>query len=438
MKFSDSVKSLLSSAIHEFSAVPDNYALHPGKDFTRNRKLGLKDFLSMLLTMEGDCTKEEIYRFFGRKTSAPSKAAFYKQRQKLKPSALRSLLLIFNQKLSLTLYRKKYHLIACDGSSADIFRDPNDPDTFFEPNGKSTKGFNQIYMNFFYSILDRRFTDIVVQPGRKRNEYSAFCNMVDAAGHTQNPVIYIGDRGYASYNCYAHVIEQGQYFLIRCTDKKTESLLGFSLDGVKELDYHVDRILSRSQSQKKRLQPEKAGQYRHICNHVPMDFLSEERPEYAISLRIVRLEIEKDSFINLITNLPDIEFDMDDFKELYHLRWSEENAFRDIKYPLCLKAFHSKKYEYIVQEVWARAILHNCCSEIITHVPIPDRNTKFKYQANFSEGLKICRDFLRNRDTLISLDVEGLIAQNIEAIRPDRTFARQPKFKFPLSFCYRN
>ncbi|WP_390409527.1 transposase [Blautia hominis] len=237
----------------------------------------------------------------------------------------------------------KYQLIACDGSAADIYRNPDDPDTFFEPNGKSTRGFNQIHINAFYSILDRRFTDLFVQPGRKRNEYSAFSEMVDAANPQDPSTIYLCDRGYASYNSFAHVIENGQFFLIRCTDKKTAGMLGSSLDGVKELDCHVDRILSRSQSKKKRLQPEKADHYRHISKNVPLDYLSQEHPEYSISLRIVRIEIAEDCFENLITNLPALDFDMDDLKDLYHLRWQEENAFRDLKYPLCLKAFHSKK-----------------------------------------------------------------------------------------------
>lgn len=77
-------------------------------------------------------------------------------------------------------------------------------DTFFEPNGKSTAGFNQIHIKFFFSILDRRFT----QPGRKRNEYSDFCQAVDAAGSSGDiPAIYFADMGYASYNNFAHFIE---------------------------------------------------------------------------------------------------------------------------------------------------------------------------------------------------------------------------------------
>ena len=84
MKYADVVKAMLLASIHELAANPQNYALHPGKDFSRNRKLGFKHLLLMLLTMEADCIKEELYRFFGRSTDAPSKAAFYKQHKKIK------------------------------------------------------------------------------------------------------------------------------------------------------------------------------------------------------------------------------------------------------------------------------------------------------------------------------------------------------------------
>ena len=72
------------------------------------------------------------------------------------------------------------------------------------------------------------------------------------------------------------------------------------------------------------------------------------------------------------------------------------------------------------------------------HVEIPKKNRKHTYQINYSEAIKVCRDFLRNRDTNQILDVEGLIAQNIEPIRPNRTFTRIARFKLPMSFCYRN
>ena len=153
--YSTFVKQILMDSIHELSQTPENYAVHPDTDFTRNRKIGFKDFLLLLLTMEDDCLREELYRFFGRTEDAPTKAAFYHQRAKLKDDALWRLLQIFNQNFKPTLYKNKYRLVACDGSVADIFRDANDKDTYFEPNNKSPRGFNQIHVNALYSILDK-------------------------------------------------------------------------------------------------------------------------------------------------------------------------------------------------------------------------------------------------------------------------------------------
>ena len=436
MKYSNVVKAMLFTSIHELAANPEHYVLHPGKDFSRNRKLGFQRLLLMLLTMEGDCIKEELYRYFGRSTDTPSKAAFYKQRKKVKEDAFRSLLVSFTQKCQKKLLKGKYSLVACDGSAADIFRNPDDSDTFFEPNGKSTRGFNQIHINAFFSVLDKKITDLLIQPARKRNEYSAFCQMVDRS-ESDTPVIYLCDRGYASYNAFAHVIESGQFFVMRCTDDKTEKILGFPLDNIQQLDYHVERILSRSPTNKKRLHPEQEEQYRFVCKNVPMDYITQGHPEYRLSLRIIRIELSDSCYENLITNLPELDFDFDDLKDLYHLRWDEETSFRDLKYPLCLKAFHSQKYEYIIQEVWARAILYNFCSEIAMAVEIPEKKRKYVYQVNYSEAIKICRDFLRIHDGT-TLDVEGLIAQNILPVRPGRTFPRQARFKLPIRFCYRN
>ena len=80
MHFSDYIKATLMATINEIAGDPRKFVVDPGKDFTRNRKMGFRDTLLMLLTMEGDCIKEEIYRYFGRNKEAPSKSAFYRQR----------------------------------------------------------------------------------------------------------------------------------------------------------------------------------------------------------------------------------------------------------------------------------------------------------------------------------------------------------------------
>ena len=169
-----------------------------------------------------------------------------------------------------------------------------------------------------------------------------------------------------------------------------------------------------------------------------MDYLNDQRTEYDLTLRLLRVQLDDGSYENIATNLPEEEFKAEDFKALYHLRWQEENSFRDLKYSLCLKAFHSKKYDYIVQEVWARVILYNFSSSIIINVTIDREDRAYEYQANYSSALKTCRDFLRIHDGITKINVKGLIARNIEPIRPGRTFARQHRFKLPMSFCYRH
>lgn len=73
MKYSYFIKTILLTTIEELLSQPEKYAEKPGRDFTRCRKISPKSLLLMLLTMEKDCKKEELYRYFGRKTDAPFK-----------------------------------------------------------------------------------------------------------------------------------------------------------------------------------------------------------------------------------------------------------------------------------------------------------------------------------------------------------------------------
>lgn len=114
MEHSTFVKQMLMASINELSQTPENYAVHPDKDFTRNRKIGFNNLLLLLLTIEDDCLREELYRFFGRTAETPTKAAFCRQQAKLKEDALWQLLRIFSWKSDPTLYKNLYRLVACD------------------------------------------------------------------------------------------------------------------------------------------------------------------------------------------------------------------------------------------------------------------------------------------------------------------------------------
>ena len=102
-----------------------------------------------------------------------------------------------------------------------------------------------------------------------------------------------------------------------------------------------------------------------------------------------------------------------------------------------MKAFHSKKYDYIVQEIWARCILYNFCSEINKNTQIPDKTgLKHRYQINYSEANKICRDFLRLPKGK-TMDVMALIIKNLEPVRQGLKYKIVHRSMHPISFVYR-
>ncbi len=158
-----------------------------------------------------------------------------------------------------------------------------------------------------------------------------------------------------------------------------------------------------------------------------------------MSFRVVRFKITDDTYETLITNLEQAEFSPAELKELYSLRWGVETSFRELKYAVGLTSFHSKRRELIVQEVFARIIMHNFAEMITSHVVISHGGLKLVYQVNFTVAIHICRYFLRFRppSNAPPPDVEALIRKNILPIRPGRRDVRKIRYKSAVSFLYR-
>lgn len=440
MSFAEQVKNSLLEIISEMSAHPQDFSKHPKTDFSRNRKLVFPMLLHLIISMEAGTVKDELLNFFSFDKNTVSNSAFFQQRAKLADHTLPYLFHTFNNLYPYTLYKDKYQLLAADGSSFTFTRNPRDPDAYFAPDGKTTNGYNQVHVIPLFDLLSKRYTDCVVQPIRKKNEFRALCTLID-----RNPTvpgiipIFIADRGFHSLNVFAHAIEHHSYFMIRATDIKMQRLLGIDLPaGQSSFDIQVRRMLTRSNSKKKRLHPELADQYKFICREVAFDYIDpEKQPEYPINLRVLRFKISEDGYENIITNLPPGEFPVDEIKQLYHLRWNIETSFRELKHVIGAEKFHSKKREYIEMEIWARLLLYNFCSIITRHVVIHRRGKKHQLQVNYSVAYKACHYFLRLHNGESPPDIEGLIEKNTLPIRPDRKYARQHRFRVPVSFTYR-
>ena len=81
--------------------------------------------------------------------------------------------------LPLTLEEVFIYEMEALGYEFNIARNPDDPDTFHEPNGKSVSGFNMVHTISLYELCSKRYLDLEVQPGRLKNEFQAICNLMD-------------------------------------------------------------------------------------------------------------------------------------------------------------------------------------------------------------------------------------------------------------------
>ena len=120
----------------------------------------------------------------------------------------------------------------------------------------------------------------------------------------------------------------------------------------------------------------------------------------------MRFKISDNTYETIITNLDANEFSADKIKELYHMRWGIETSFRELKYAIGLINFHSKKVEYIAQEVFAKLTMYNFCEIITLNVVITHKQRKHEYQVNFTVAIHICRYFFRYLGNVNPPDVE--------------------------------
>ena len=434
MSFPQKVKSALWAIVDTMACNTAQFVKNPGKDFTRDRKMGFVQLIRFFLCMGSGCISHELLKYFYfLPDEVPSAPAFIQQRAKLLPEAFQHILRQFNLRFPAKGLMGKYSLIAADGCEFNIARNPQDPSTFHPASGRSKKGFNSLHTISLYDLLSKRYLDVVIQPGRLKNEFAALCQLIDRYVYGGCP-IFVADRGFASYNVFAHALGKGYFFAIRAKDINIRRLL--AADSLPDrMDRWADVILTRSNARKKRLSPESAPLYRYICKAVPFDFITDSRPEYHMRLRVVRFQIAEGVYENIITNLPPEEFSLEQIKHIYRLRWGQETSFRDLKHTVGTTNFHSRSPEYIGFEILCRMTLYNFCTIITMEVPIEKEKGKWGYQVNLSMAIKICFAFLS--DHTGPGNVNGLISRYILPVRPDRTYARQLRFQTPASFAYR-
>lgn len=440
------IKSLFLSAILDVTSHIQDFSSRPGLDFSRNRKFPPEKIIRFLVAQGSSSTKVEMLDFFNFDPQAPTSSAFCQQRAKLKPAAFKAVFDSFNRSLfqfepSLPRATPGYRCLAADGSTASFYSTPQfSPEDYFVSEGHSIKGFYSLHVNALYDIDRHMYVDTLLQPVHGKDEFRAFCTMVD---RIQIPTglkdIYIGDRGYCSYNNMAHVIEKGQSFLFRSKDVLSKGILknlGLPKEG--PFDENVTITLVRRQS-KKMLFPEESP-HRFVGKDISFDYVEYGSDDtYILSFRAVRVKLPDGAYECLVTNLPQNEFPPERLSDLYFARWKIECAYRDLKYTIGMSSFHSCKAVFIEQEVLARLLAYNITEALVQSTVVETRDTKHNYKINFTRAAHICRVFLRLPAGEDAINTVALLRKELVPIRGDREYPRlqTAHFRKPKYFAYR-
>lgn len=442
----ETIKSLFHSAVQNVTAHIRDYSVHPEKDFSRNRKFPAVKLIRFLVAEGSSSTRVELLDFFGFDPEAPTSSAFRQQREKLKPEALKEVFDVFNRfilELSppVSCAAPSYRCLAADGSTVSFYSTPKfSPEDYFVSEGHSMKGFHSLHVNALFDIDRHMYMDALLQPIHGKDEFRAFCIMVD---RTPVPAglrdIHIGDRGYCSYNNMAHVMEKGQYFLFRSKDVLSKGILknlGLSTEGT--FDETVTISIMRRQSKKISIPP--GSHPRFVGRDISFDYVEYGSDDtYTMTFRVVRIQLPSGTYECLVTNLPREEFPPERLADLYFSRWKIECAYRDLKYTIGMTSFHSCKAVFVEQEVFARLLMYNITEALVQSVVMETGDTKYEYKVNFTRASHICRVFLRLSAEEDKIDTAALLRKELVPIRGNREYPRlqTAHFRKPKYFAYR-
>ena len=366
------------------------YCNDPVSNFTRKRKLPVETLIRFIVQMQSKSLNSELCEYFTDLNSLPTASALCQQRDKLDISAFQRIMHLFVNAFDDYKTWKGYYVLACDGSDVNIAYDEKDVDTKRQ-NGNN-KPFSQLHINGLYDCINHVFWDTSIDTATKTRECAALMEMIMKHDYPVNSII-IADRGYEKYNLMACCIENNQKFLIRTKDINVYSSILSNMNlPDEEFDLDVTKILTRKQTNETKANKQK---YTFISNKSDFSYFG-TKDYYEMNLRVVRFKITDDTYECLVTNLTRDEFDLNELKKMYHMRWDIETAFKVLKYIIGMTSFHSKKRDFIQQEIYAAILLH-CLTNIITERIKIEQSDKRKhnYKVNLSTAVTNMRLWLR-------------------------------------------
>lgn len=237
------LRKILFKSIDDITLNKASYVKNPS-DHTRKRKLSFKTIINSILQISGGNIDNELLTFFNCSKATPTAAAFVQQRSKILPTAFEDLFKSFTNTVDPHAKYKGYRILAVDGSDLHVPTNPNDSDSYF-PRINVQRPYNLLHLNALYDVCGKIYVDTIIHKSRKSNKNQALIDMV-VRNNSDNSTLIIADRGYESYNAFAHIQEKGWKFLFRIKDASSRGGIanGLVLPADDEYDIFIDLHLS--------------------------------------------------------------------------------------------------------------------------------------------------------------------------------------------------
>lgn len=436
----DIIKLLNESITKTLSTFDCSY--DSSKYFTRNRKLPLPTLLHFLLNMEGNSLNAEIFNNFPNIDERMTASAFIQQRAKLKPEVFKVLLHEFNSTMTDIKTLKGLRVYAIDGS--DFCTPLNKESRWYIPNhytrkdGQEAKGTCLLHGNFLYDLLNKQYMDV----NETRDERDGAIRLIEEISDIEHSLT-IMDRGYYGFNMIEHCNRSGGYYVMRvpvnCI-KEIGALPDEALDADMEIKVSTKSVqFCRLYGYHKiNVQKHPDKEYSENTANTRWDF--EEK--CVIKFRVCKFKIndtatDKEAWEVLITNLPRDLFSLKEMKNLYWYRWGIETSFRSLKYALGSINFHSRKDNFILQELYAHLVMFNAVSRAAAVIPASASETGHIYTVDFKMVAHVFKTYFRSYNKAPPEDMYADMTHYRHMIKDGQHSMRQLKPKSAVYFTYR-
>lgn len=325
-----------------------------------------------------------------------------------------------------------FRTLAVDGTRIMLPNHPTIREEFgecsFGPNADSKR--SMAIGSMLYDVLNQITIDAQLAPYKNKNNKkgSERALLEKHMSKLQEGDLLLLDRGYPSYALFFLLKAQNIEFCVRMKGSWWNAVREFRESGKKE------KTVTFTLPDKDKKQLVKYPK-------------SASKP---IKCRLIRVELDTGEVEILCTSLIETElYPHEQFKELYHLRWNEEEAYKLLKNRIELEDFTGKTAKAVKQDFHAKIFLLTL-SAAYAH-PIEervrkefkaDKHRKHDQKINRTNAISMTKDiligvFIKKQYKKALMAFDDIVYNTREIIRPDRKNERKHRQKKPYSMNYK-